>query len=266
MTDNSPIPDLDSLLKKWSQAELATDVARDCPPVSVLWYHECENESLGQYAEHVSTCVRCEKRLTLIRKELTEAHGLQSVGRRRSERPTRRVRPVLFKIGVLAAAASIAVVFIIYPSANDKSFDNQIAVFSRLADAARSGGATRGDAGEPITGDSPDQPAWVTQALADPQVESPLKELSANVPPIMSGLCNGELALDAEGRVSATPIARDKELLDMPGRERCAIDTLVDALLRHLPGATESDRPAVRRALLRWRAINDFGQTTGEDK
>ncbi|MEE9293917.1 MAG: hypothetical protein V3W34_02985, partial [Phycisphaerae bacterium] len=184
-----PEPNLDELLRKWAEAEAAIDIGRDCPPLSILWYHQTEGQELAQHAEHVATCPRCQKRLDFIRTELAKAHGLRAVGPDRREYPIpagrsgadtppgvadertdipspqgvadgladagaphvapplvggagysipsrgggRTRRLPLFKLGALAAAASIALVFFIWPGAESRSFDAEIALFAEHA-------------------------------------------------------------------------------------------------------------------------------------
>ena len=250
-----PNPNLNDLLKRWAESEAATDAATDCPPISVLYYHETEDQDLGQYTDHVATCKRCQKRLTLIRTELTRARDVQPAVLRLSS-------AMRWGGGALALAASVALVFVLWPSANGGPFDAQVAAFANYA--YRSGLETRGDgtpSNQPLA-EAPEE--WITEMLGTKQAHDALGDRFISDGLILGELRSGGLVLDADGLPAVAPnidvgTARGQDLADLIEEDRDATERMVDALVRALPEASEKDRTALRRALNRWRAKNVFG-------
>ncbi len=254
-------PNMDDLLKKWAAAERAGELGKDCPELSVLFYHVTEGRHLDEHADHVAACPRCRKRLDLIRRELARLRGLRVLG-------VQVRRPVRWAAGFLALAASIALVFALWP---EPSYEAPVAVFARFAylrpdDATlRGGGTSTARPGDSIAG----MPDWVRQVLADEQVKQALREQKSVSGKIRLELRYERLLFDQDLGLTVAPgVDRDSDhgrlLGDWVMRDRKATERIVDAIIQHLPGATETDRSAIRRALNDWRAAEDFGMRKKE--
>ena len=219
-----PNPNLNDLLKRWAESEAAADAATDCPRVSVLYYHETESEDLGQYTDHVATCKRCQKRLTLIRTELTRARGVQPAVLRLSS-------AMRWGGGALALAASVALVFVLWPSANGGPFDAQVAAFANYA--YRSGLQTRGAgtaSNQPLA-EAPEE--WITEMLGTKQAHDALGDRFIIDGLILGELRSGGLVLDADGLpVVALNVddatARTEGLTDLIEEDRDATERIVE--------------------------------------
>ncbi len=257
---------LDALLRSWGEADFADDVGRDCPPLSVLWYHEADGRDLGDQADHVAGCGRCARRRGLIRAELARAKVPRVL-----RMPVRS--PVRWGGGALALAASIALAFVLWPQAEQPSLEDQIAVLWRYGFAEDDNGASRGaestGVAPPLAGGVEPEvdamPEWVAGVRADPDVRSALEALSDNEVEILSASRAGEITLDPDTGLNLSPdfdapTARTEGLLNWIERDRQTIDQVVEALLRHLPDASQSDRAAVRQAVNRRRATQVFGR------
>lgn len=252
-------PDLDKLLRKWATAEADADATRDCPTLSILWYHESDGQDLGQHAEHVPDCPRCQKRLALIRTELAHTRGLRVVGGGR-----RAFIPTMLKVG--AVAASIALVFTLWSTADAVSFDADIALFASSAYSIPDAGATRGHTATPSATVEPELD-WVAQALSDESVQAAVTSQRETLGEILFELSAVRLTFDAERGLAVAPTideptARALGLFDFVTTDREATERIVDALVRTLPGASPDHRSALRRALYNWRMKNVFGQST----
>ena len=249
-------PNLDDLLQKWAEAERAGDIGQDCPDLSVLFYHATEGQHLGEHSDHVAACPRCRKRLDLIHRELAQARGLRVLG-------VPVPRPVRWAGGVLALAASIALVFALWP---EPTPEDHVAVFAPFAYAPPDDATMRG---EGVSTSQPDDatggmPDWVAQVLADEQVKQAIDDQEGDRLRLRYELGTGRLIFDPDRGLILAPdrekdSARDQVLEGLVTRDRQATDRIVDALIRLLPEASEKNRPAIRRALNDWRAVHDFG-------
>ena len=248
---------MDDLLKKWTEAERAGDIGRGCPELSVLFYHVTEGQHLGEHSDHVTACPRCRKRLDLIHREVAQARGLRVLGV-----PVRR--PVRWAGGVLALAASIILVFALWP---EPTPDAKVAIFAPFAYAWPDDATMRGEGTSPSQPADPTQgmPDWVVQVLSDEQVKAAIDEQRARSGKVMYELrTTGRLMFDQDGGLTIAPdVDRDSEIgqrLDvLVTRDRQATERIVDALIRFVPEATRKNRSAVRRALNHWRATDLFG-------
>jgi tetratricopeptide (TPR) repeat protein len=120
-------PKLDDVLKAWAAAERERDPGKDCPAISLMWLHVTEGQPLGEHANHVAGCARCQRRLDVIRHELWQTErrpvgtGARVILARVPESmrfvagafARRRVR--LGVIGTTAVAASIVLAVLLLP-------------------------------------------------------------------------------------------------------------------------------------------------------
>ncbi|MEE9293565.1 MAG: hypothetical protein V3W34_01175, partial [Phycisphaerae bacterium] len=167
------------------------------------------------------------------------------------------------RLGVLAAAASIALVFTLWPAAESRSFDAEIALFAGVAYNHVSHPVTRGEGGSSAE-DARSTPPWLAQVLADQRAQAAIADQRDNENMIRLELNDGRLTLDAQSRLAVAPTideaaARAEGLFDLIARDQDATDRIVDALTRALPDVSESNRRRLKEALNRWRATNVFG-------
>lgn len=252
--------DLEQLIANWYQRQGAEDEKRlpaptaNCPPLTRLWRHVAEGHPLDEYQDHVERCERCRRLCEIIERE----HDRVVVAA-----PPAGRRP-LVRIyaggGLLAAAACIALLVVSWPQ---PSSDADIAAFMDRAYGITS--PVRGDGEEAPTAEAPQQPAWLTATLADPGVQRALVTHAETGPIILLELDQGWLRIDPDGRLAlaggvdeAAPARRDR-LADLIQEDRAACEAVVEALVRHLPGATPKDRAGLAQALNRWRVEYVFG-------
>jgi len=249
--------DLEQLIANWYQRHGVEDERRlpaataDCPPLTRLWRHVAEGHPLDEYQDHVGQCDRCRRLCAIIERE------------REATAAAERKRP-LVRIyaggGLLAAAASIALLVVSWPQ---PSFDAEVAAFMYQAYEITS--PVRGDGEEAPAAEAPQQTAWVTAALADPGVQDALATHDWTEGLILHELRQGRLRIDPDGRLAladgvgeTTPARRDR-VLRFIQEDRAACETIIDALVRHVPGATPKDRARLERAFNRRRAKRVFG-------
>ena len=176
-------------------------------------------------------------------------------------------RPVYAAAGLLAAAACIALLVIPW-SGPAPTFDAEVGAFGIWAYQPSS--VLRGEGDEAAGGRSGQQtrhspPAWIEPVLAEPGVRKALNVHETKDGMILFELGEGRLRLDAEGRLvlangvdQASPCGR--RLLGWIEDDRAACETIVEALVRHVPGAKPEDRPRLAEALNRYRAEHVFGE------
>lgn len=251
--------DLEQLIKDWylshggEKGELRLTATDNCPPLTRLWRYVAEDYPLEEYEEHVAQCERCRRLCEIMRREHTRAPAIAS--------PVIRFRRGIYTAGgVLAAAACIALIIFNWPQ---PSFEPEGRVFAFAEHAFSSPSTVRGEPGEAPSAGEPQPPAWITAALAEPAVKEAVNVLVGTQPIILLEIHEGRLRIDADGRVvisdtvdEATADTRD--LTGLIERDQAACEKTIDALIEHLPGATEKDRARLMQSFNRWRAREVF--------
>jgi hypothetical protein len=248
-------PRLDNLLKQCAEHEALGDPGKDCPAVSVLWLHATEDQPLGDHDAHVQDCARCRKRLELIHCELQ----LETV-------PTAS-RPTVFRLpmiaGALAAAACLTLLVLNWQleSTDSGGFYGRVA---RYLDDAGSAARPilRGPNDAPTTTPG-DTDVWVQALRDDKQAEQALSDRDYYEKILLQQREKGRIVV-IDGRPTIAPDAvmkpaKRETLTRQLEDDDDACERIVDALIRHLPDATENDRAELRRALDCWRAKRVFG-------
>ncbi len=280
-------PRLDNFLKQWAEHEALGDAGKDCPAVSVLWLHATQDQPLGEHEAHVQDCARCRKRLDLIHSELEasapvlvgdtvtsqRAAGFPSGLSLRVEdslrdlpgekiAPTRRF-PIVWLTGALAAAACLTLLVLNWQqeSTDSERFAPQIALLFSAPDP-QGAPIFRGPNDAPPTTPG-DSGGWLQALLDDEQAEEALSDLVFSGQILLQGQQTGRIVV-IDGRPTIAPHAglapaKRERLARQLKADDDACERIVDALIRHLPDATENDRADLRRALDRWRAKKVFG-------
>lgn len=193
--------------------------------------------------------------------------GERSPGRPPSAR--RWLGPVYAASGLLAAAC---IAFLVVPWwEGPPAFEAEVAAFAARAygDPAS---AVRGDEVEPGRSGQQtlhppaiaDPQAWISVTLDDTAVSDALATHAATGGIILGELDRGRLRLTPDGRIELAQSvdqssAQGGRLLDLIEEDRTASQNIVDALTRHLPGATSKHQASLSQALNRWRAEHVFG-------
>ena len=265
--------DLEQLIADWyrrlgsDEAPLGLTPTAECPPLTLLWRHVAEGQSLEQHEHHVGQCERCRRLCEIIERE----HERTSVPVALAARRT--LRRVYAAGGLLAAAACLALIFVGWPQ---PSFDAEVAAFFEQA-----GGLVSPVRGEAETGRSgghagqlPEEDGrsgqqtrhlpWITTVLNEPAAQDALAVHAETERTNLYELSRGHLLIDADGRLAIADGVHEDDvqglgLTKLVEDDHAACQAIVDALVRHLPDAPERHRPALRRALDRWRAENVFG-------
>lgn len=284
---------LDKLLKRWSAADAADDTARDCPPLPLLWYHVSEGDDLDPYTAHVPECPRCQHRLTILRAELAKAGApllpsksgertvtsngldragaplLRGKGGGRTKMPGtlgERRKTIPFLLAASALAASIVLVVLLPTAPEVPSFVPLLNEFAEQVYSLPPDSPMRGVNRPPFNPGAPGtrqaERSSLDRLLADQRIIAALADQERFELEIRMELNNERLILDPDGRPTLAPTideATARRLTDLLAKDRAATERLVDALLQALPDASESDRPALRRTLARYRAKAVFG-------
>ena len=139
--------------------------------------------------------------------------------------------------------------------------------------AMRGDGQTGGDTAGEAAGSGPQtgplaEPAapqaWLKAAQAEEAVQKALATDDTERM-ILVYLGRGRLHIDPQGRITLADgvteaQARRLGLDELLKKDQAACRTIIDALIRHAPGATRKDRPHLSQALNRWRAKHVFGR------
>ena len=177
----------------------------------------------------------------------------------------RPARPVCAAAGLLAAAC-IALLVIPW-SGPVPAFDAEVGAFVEWAYMTSS--PVRGQGEEAEARRSGQQtrrvpPAWVEAVLDEPGVRDALATHDWTQGTILIALSRGGLRLDragqpvlADGIDQASPAGGP--VLELIERDRAACETIVQGLVRHVPGAKPEDRARLAEALNRYRAEHVFG-------
>ncbi len=259
-------PDLERLIGEWYQrdslggAELRLTPSADCPPLTRLWQHHAEEQPLGEYEEHVERCDRCRRLGGMMVRE--RGRSVVAVGARGRGRRWQYVAGP-----ALAAAACVAFLFVGWPQ-RDLAAD--VAAFAERAYAPIGVSSMRGGESEATSEGDEADPAWLAGVLTDPVVIDATDTQEDEAGDLLLEIGWNRIRVDRDGRLTISPNVDDPtlraELAAMIDRDTRATEQIVDVLLRYLPGASEKDRLAVRRAIARSRAKNVFGQAIGEDE
>ncbi len=170
----------------------------------------------------------------------------------------RRLRMVLRFSPVLAAAACVMLLVTTWSAS---SIERDVGRFLDYEDP-RDRTAVRGDSPEALA-ELEAPPHWIASALAEPGVADALAEMDMNEPRLLSAMTHEWIILTA-GRWSLAAGLTEEQALPLRRiieRDHEAVELVVDALVRHLPGADEHDREAIRQALAKRRAKDVFGIT-----
>ncbi len=268
--------DLERLIDEWYRRDsLEADESRllpsgDCPPLTRLWQHHAEGRPLDEYEGHVERCHRCRRVSEIIereRKRLAVPAGARdrSAASTAARGPGRRW---LYVAGpTLAAAACLALFFVSWPQPN---FDPQVAAFAERAYPLFAAPTMRGEHDQRFRGDSPEEREWLTTMLADPVVIEAIEVQDSLASQIVFEISEGRLRINPDGGLTIAPNIPEPtaraELSHLIDRDRRATEQIVDVLLRILPGASDKDRPRVRRAMDRFRTDHVFGRPKASNK
>ncbi len=259
--------DLEQLIADWyrrlgPEAEQPPARTADCPPLTRLWRQVAQGHPLDEYQDHVGQCDRCRRLSEIIARE---SHRPPAAVGQPARRPFRRVYAAA---GVLAAAACVALLVIPWPE-QPPSFEGPVAAFfkqAREGTAAVRGepDAAPAEPGRPGAQAQQAPPAWIDAARTASGVPEALTTLDVTRGSLLRELGAGTLRLDPDGRLaladSVNPGSKlGQRLRKMIEDDRAACRTIVDALVRHVPGATAEDRASLEQALNQWRAEQVFG-------
>ena len=284
--------DLEKLIADWwprlgaESGKALPGPTQECPPLTRLWRHLAQGEPLAEYEDHVGQCDRCRRLSEIIEQSVApvssrcpgDAAGAPSVsGAGDGFVPSRHrgLRRSVYAAAGLLAAACITLVFVSWPQ---PSFEPVIAEFMDQADEMGDS-ALRGQAEEPPTGDASqtgrsgqqtrrlrgaaDAQAWITAALNDPSVQEALVTHAKTEGIVRLARSEGRLRIAPDGRIALAEGLDEAtvERLGLHGlieEDRAACETIVEALMRHVPGARPRDRARIAQALNHWRAENVF--------
>ncbi len=185
----------------------------------------------------------------------------------RDAAPAKSVQPYRFPIvwiaGGLAVAASLTLLVLIWPELTRDTgrFGSQIAMVFNAVDlhgSSQPRGA-EGDRAFPAA----DQPEWLQSLRSDRAAAQAFSEHVLLEPTLFTEYSAGRLQL-RDNRLHLAPKIdeqsfKGRQLIEWLKQDNELCEKIVDALIRHLPDASENNRAQIRSALDHWRANQVFG-------